>query len=545
MYLFKFVNTLLATTVLATGQPLCDKYTTALFKDNTEDNQLKLLTALVNTVVIGNFSATVNNQPVPGILAPATFNGQPVNMLPFFTGQQGATANVNGVATAGVNFLDGGGADPLKQGLPANSQNTRQFKLLTHLYQLFGSLLGCSKQGGQVFPNYAGNPSMTDVHRFMKLDNATMSFFIQQVGAAALSFGVTPDDANVVGNALTALFNDQCTAPAPLTPQSSPQPQAFCLGSGCSPQHGVDPTSCPQGPGSLPNNSPSGASNNQQSQQNSGSQSSGQSLCDKYTTALFKDNTEDNQLKLLTALVNRVVGGNFTATANGKPVTGILVKGTFDGQPVDMLPFFTGQSGPTTNVGGVATAGINFLDGGAADALKQGLPANDPNSRQFKLLTHLYQLFGSLLACSKQGGQVFPNYSGNPSMLDTHRFMNLNKATMDFFIDQVGQAAISFGVTADDATKVGQALQTLFNNQCAPLAKLTPQTAPTEQGFCLGDGCQNLKDQTACPNGVQSNTGSTSSSSGSSSASSNGKVIKCLPRGAISMGSSVHKRSEL
>ncbi|KAJ3275084.1 hypothetical protein HDV01_001223 [Terramyces sp. JEL0728] len=538
MYLFKLVNTLLATTVLAAGQPLCDKYTTALFKDNTEDNQLKLLTALVNTVVIGNFSATVNNQPVPGILAPATFNGQQVNMLPFFTGQQGATANINGVATAGINFLDGGGADPLKQGLPANSQNTRQFKLLTHLYQLFGSLLGCSKQGGQVFPNYAGNPSMTDVHRFMKLDNATMSFFINQVGAAALSFGVTLDDATVVGNALNALFNDQCTAPAPLTPQAQAQPQAFCLGQGCSPQHGVDPTSCPQGPGSVPSNSPSGATGSGSA---SGSQSSGESLCDKYTVALFKDNSEDNQLKLLTALVNRVVGGNFTATANDKPVTGILVKGQFDGQPVDMLPFFTGQSGPTTNVGGVATAGINFLDGGAADALKQGLPANDPNSKQFKLLTHLYQLFGSLLACSKQGGQVFPNYSGNPSMLDTHKFMNLNKATMDFFIDQVGQAAISFGVTTDDATKVGQALQTLFNNQCAPLAKLTPQTAPAEQGFCLGDGCQNLNDRTACPNGSSSSSGSTSSS-----ASSNGKVIKCLPRGAISSGgSSVHKRSEL
>lgn len=33
---------------------VCDKYTKALFKDNTAKNQATLLTALVNTVVIGN-----------------------------------------------------------------------------------------------------------------------------------------------------------------------------------------------------------------------------------------------------------------------------------------------------------------------------------------------------------------------------------------------------------------------------------------------------------------------------------------------------------
>ncbi|KAJ3268707.1 DNA polymerase epsilon catalytic subunit, partial [Terramyces sp. JEL0728] len=208
-----------------------------------------------------------------------------------------------------------------------------------------------------------------------------------------------------------------------------------------------------------------------------------QSLCDKYTTALFKDNTEDNQLKLLTTLVNRVVGGNFTATPNNQPVTGILVKGTINGEPVDMLPKFIGTSGPTTNINGVATAGINFLDGGGADALKKGLPASDPNTRQFKLLTHLYGVFGSLTGCSKMGGSVFPNYAGNPSMTDTHRFMNINKPTLDFFIDQVGQAAISLGVTKDDATAVGGALNALFNTQCAKPTQLTPQSQPLPQGF--------------------------------------------------------------
>lgn len=34
--------------------PICDYYTTAVLKNNTAENQLTLLTVLVNTVVIGN-----------------------------------------------------------------------------------------------------------------------------------------------------------------------------------------------------------------------------------------------------------------------------------------------------------------------------------------------------------------------------------------------------------------------------------------------------------------------------------------------------------
>jgi len=37
-----------------TNTPICDYYTTALLKNNTAENQLTLLTLLVNTVVIGN-----------------------------------------------------------------------------------------------------------------------------------------------------------------------------------------------------------------------------------------------------------------------------------------------------------------------------------------------------------------------------------------------------------------------------------------------------------------------------------------------------------
>lgn len=50
-----------------TNTSICDYYTTALFKNNTADNQYTLLTALVNTVVIGNceFPSQTESSLVP------------------------------------------------------------------------------------------------------------------------------------------------------------------------------------------------------------------------------------------------------------------------------------------------------------------------------------------------------------------------------------------------------------------------------------------------------------------------------------------------
>ncbi|KAJ3351317.1 hypothetical protein HDU91_006132, partial [Kappamyces sp. JEL0680] len=209
----------------------------ALFNTVTEQNQAKLLTALVNTVVIGNYTPTANGRIVKGILAEQTFQGQQIKLLPFFTGDQGKTANINGKAMDKVNFLDGGGAAPLKQNLPADPSipNSRQQKLLTHLYSLFAALTGCSTQTAtsKILTQYQGNPSMTDVHRFMNLNKAQISFFNDMVGQAALGFGVATADAQAVGTALEGLFNIQCGKPAKLVPNLSEQPQGFCLGAGC------------------------------------------------------------------------------------------------------------------------------------------------------------------------------------------------------------------------------------------------------------------------------------------------------------------------
>jgi len=83
----------------------------ALLKNNTATNQYTLLTLLVNTVGIGNFTGPGTTNPtlpgslvnVPGILAPGMYNGEHVNLAPYFSGALKST-NRNNMPTS-VNFL--------------------------------------------------------------------------------------------------------------------------------------------------------------------------------------------------------------------------------------------------------------------------------------------------------------------------------------------------------------------------------------------------------------------------------------------------------
>uniref|UniRef100_L2FXE9 Uncharacterized protein n=1 Tax=Colletotrichum fructicola (strain Nara gc5) TaxID=1213859 RepID=L2FXE9_COLFN len=166
--------------------PICDYYTTALLKNNTAENQYTLLTLLVNTVVIGNYTMPNVGVKVPGILAAGTYNGAEVNLLPYFNGDL-ASSNRGGSSGVSVNFLDGGGAAPLMKNMPANDDKSNQYFLLTHLYQFFGSLLGCSQYGMTGFPGYDGHASMYQVHKFMDLDMNELGYFIRWLGRLPLS----------------------------------------------------------------------------------------------------------------------------------------------------------------------------------------------------------------------------------------------------------------------------------------------------------------------------------------------------------------------
>lgn len=124
-----FSKTTLAALALAGGaiaqnMSICDKYTTALFKDNTPKNQETLLVTLVNTAVLGNKTANKMGMTVTGILNPGEFMGYKVNLIGFFDGGL-ASSNRNGMPVA-LNFLDGGGAAPLNAGMPATDTSSNQ-----------------------------------------------------------------------------------------------------------------------------------------------------------------------------------------------------------------------------------------------------------------------------------------------------------------------------------------------------------------------------------------------------------------------------------
>jgi len=100
---------------------------------------------------------------------------------------------------------------------------------LTHLYSYFGLLLGCTKVGTEGFPAYGGDASMYNVHKHMALDAYEVSYFINQVGLAAASFGVTQEDISYVGGALQALFGHRCAPAMSIVPGTGKELQAICL----------------------------------------------------------------------------------------------------------------------------------------------------------------------------------------------------------------------------------------------------------------------------------------------------------------------------
>ncbi|KAK0307676.1 hypothetical protein LTR91_004963 [Friedmanniomyces endolithicus] len=213
------------------GTSICDYYTTALLTNDSAANQYTLLTLLVNTAVIGNYTEAC-------ILNPnGMYNGTAVNLVPYFNGCDVSTNNgtvFNLVTNPPIsqNFLDGGGAAPLMNNMPANDMTSNHF-LLTHLYQYFGVLLGCSKYNSPGFPAYGGVGSMYRVHQYMALDPYEIGYFITQVGLSAASFGVAQSDINIVASALFSLFSYKCEPPVTVVPAQGPVLDSICVDVTC------------------------------------------------------------------------------------------------------------------------------------------------------------------------------------------------------------------------------------------------------------------------------------------------------------------------
>ncbi len=71
-------------------------------------------------------------------------------------------------------------------------------------------------------------------------------------------------------------------------------------------------------------------------------------------------------------------------------------------------------------------------------------------------------------------------------MYSVHKYMGLDAYEVQYFIEQVGLAAASFGVSSDDVTYVGGVLQASFGVKCAPKTNLGVTKWPKElQSICI------------------------------------------------------------
>jgi hypothetical protein len=84
-----------------------------------------ILYRIGRTAIIGNYS-NASTSIVPGLFAAnATYNNTKVNLLPYFDGSLAST-NTGGKTGKAINFLDDGGATPLKKNKPSEGTTSNQ-----------------------------------------------------------------------------------------------------------------------------------------------------------------------------------------------------------------------------------------------------------------------------------------------------------------------------------------------------------------------------------------------------------------------------------
>lgn len=98
---------------------ICDYYTPRILGEDNAQSQLLLVTLLVNTFVIGNYTTPNTGVSVHGFAAPGIYNGTSIALLPYFTGAYNST-NEGGSTGVRKLFLDDGGAIPLQKNMSSN-----------------------------------------------------------------------------------------------------------------------------------------------------------------------------------------------------------------------------------------------------------------------------------------------------------------------------------------------------------------------------------------------------------------------------------------
>ena len=90
---------------------ICDYYAESRYGTNSSATQLRLIKDIVSLAFGGRFNLSNVSSDITGILNPGTFQGESVNLEPWFNGTIDST-NLNN-QPVGIDWLDDGGPDPL------------------------------------------------------------------------------------------------------------------------------------------------------------------------------------------------------------------------------------------------------------------------------------------------------------------------------------------------------------------------------------------------------------------------------------------------
>ncbi|KAH8805017.1 hypothetical protein F5884DRAFT_902112 [Xylogone sp. PMI_703] len=191
---------------------ICDYYAERIYGINNALTQQHLVQAITCLAFAGG-EGLEGAENATGILNQGSFNGTAVNLIDFFNGVY-AISNVNN-QPASVNWLDGGGIDPLKAYLNGSaaelvlSNSTKQYHFFNHMVSSVGTLYNCTLLNSTT--NRASSPAY--VHKFMNLNPTAVGYFIEQLTLASVYCGVSGHDAKMIKAQMNNMYNFRC-APA-------------------------------------------------------------------------------------------------------------------------------------------------------------------------------------------------------------------------------------------------------------------------------------------------------------------------------------------
>lgn len=195
------------------------------------------------------------------------------------------------------------------------------------------------------------------------------------------------------------------------------------------------------------------------------------SVCDYYSSMQYGYNlTAQQQLDWVTSVQLRGLFGNYTS--NNINVTGSLNPGVFDNRAVPgLLSYVDGTAGPTINVYGFATSGIDV-------------------QLTNHVRTHAVTFLAEHLGCSLQGtSDVFAKYNGPKSLYGVHEFMRFDSTDIGYFVQELGLSLLSHNVSKTDVDGFGAKVMEMFGHRCVPAFPVVPGYEPNLQSICTTPDC--------------------------------------------------------